>query len=499
MIDSVVRRQQKYQNGKTKADLKEIGQFFTSSAVADYMASLIESPLPSEVRLLDAGAGAGILTVSAVKRCLDLGVEAIHAVLYELDDKVIDLLRDNMLELSAHSKSLGGKFTFEIRNEDFVLSRPDRIDVPFHLSLINPPYFKYNSSTSPYAKATSDLFRGNPNIYASFMAVVTACLSPGGQMVAIVPRSFCNGLYFKGFRHFLHNYLSLDTIHIFRSRDNVFREAAVLQENIICSFRKCTQGFDISIRTSVGYEDLEKCQSNVYSASLLLDSANDNEFIRIPESQVDAAILHIVEDWPSSFESNGYFISTGPVVEHRTREFIVPPNTGNPSVPLLRMHNVKPFRTVWTGSNKKDARFLLSEGHEKHTTSNQPYVILKRFSSKDEKRRLVAGVHIPKTVDERLIALENHLNYIGKLNSQLDTTEAYGLAALLNSTLMDRYFRCISGNTQVNSTEIRALKLPSCEDISKLGAMIMDLGSVDQNQIDLLLDKVLQVEKSLSL
>lgn len=86
---------------------------------------------------------------------------------------------------------------------------------------------------------------------------------------------------------------------------------------------------------------------------------------------------------------------------------------------------------------------MLLYGHAKHTVRNSVYVILKRFSSKDEKRRLVAGVHSPERIAGQLISLENHLNYITR-KQKMGLAEAYGLAGLFNSTVIDKYFRCIS-------------------------------------------------------
>ena len=122
---------------------------------------------------------------------------------------------------------------------------------------------------------------------------------------------------------------------------------------------------------------------------------------------------------------------------------------------------------------------------------NGNFVLLKRFSSKDEKRRLVSGVHLGKAQDYDLIGFGNKTNYIGVTDGNLTKNEAYGLAAVFNSSFMDRYFRCISGNTQVNATEIRVMKFPSCEQVQEIGKQIQKFKTPDASEIDKVVNKVL--------
>jgi adenine-specific DNA-methyltransferase len=51
----------------------------------------------------------------------------------------------------------------------------------------------------------------------------------------------------------------------------------------------------------------------------------------------------------------------------------------------------------------------------------------------------------------------------------MEEDEAWGLSALLNSSLLDTYFRVSSGNTQVSATELRAIPLPPRATLLRIG------------------------------
>lgn len=496
-LEDIITLQSNFLASKSMNQRKSLGQFFTGSLVSEYMASLVSKPKSKSIRILDAGAGTGILTASAALRCLDLGCKAVHAVLYELDSEAVPNLEQTLKIVQNTFSQQRGTFTFEIRCEDFVLARPDKDKSVqgFDISVINPPYFKYRVKDSPYAKAAADLYHGDPNIYASFLAVVMASMNNGGQMVTITPRSFTNGLYFKGFRSYLLAQSALDLIHIFKHRDKVFKNAdsAVLQENIICRFVRGQSKESVIVRSSDCDASINHADEQQYPLELIIDPSNDQRIIRIPESAYEASILRQAETFPTTFEGAGYFISTGRVVEHRTRKYITEETSAPNTVPLYRPHNVTPLTTTWTGDHKKEASFMLNEGHEKHTMKNSTFVLLKRFSSKDEKRRLVSGVHLESEHECELIGFGNKTNYIGLSDGKLTVAEAYGLAAIFNSSFMDKYFRCISGNTQVNATEIRIMKFPTREQVKKIGKQAQKLKAIETSEIDLIVNPVLGV------
>ena len=97
------------------------------------------------------------------------------------------------------------------------------------------------------------------------------------------------------------------------------------------------------------------------------------------------------------------------------------------------------------------------------------YVLVKRFSSKEEPRRIVAALFDPKDVPCREVAFENHLDYLHEVGRPLPPDLARGLAAFFNSPRVDVFFRQFNGHTQVNATDLRGLRCPTREALVALG------------------------------
>lgn len=189
---------------------EELGQFLTSAPVADFMASMF-GPLPKTVRLLDAGAGAGSLTASFVSRCCKKrsGVRVIEATLYELDGEILDALTTRMRECERLCSKAGIRFEFTIHSSDFILEMSaclagdlfGALPPAFDAAIANPPYRKINTSSAE-RHALRSVGVEISNLYTGFIALIQRLLVPGGQLVGITPRSFCNGPYFRPFRGF---------------------------------------------------------------------------------------------------------------------------------------------------------------------------------------------------------------------------------------------------------------------------------------------------------
>jgi adenine-specific DNA-methyltransferase len=466
-LNFVMELQQRYENAVSGEHRRDRGQVFTPPEVARFMAGLFGT-VSREYVLLDPGAGVGMLTAAFCARSSQLrSPRAITAQVFENDSRLTPLLRENLDNCRRLMAIAGHAFDYVLHEEDFICAASSGLngkrlfeDAGFTLEvdgvIMNPPYFKVRED-SEHARLMERVVHGQPNIYAFFMALAARLLKPKGEMVAITPRSFCNGLYFRDFRHWFFERVSLDHIHIFQSRTETFKHSNVLQESIITKVhRPGIPGATISVSSSYGSDLSDHWQQSDVPAGDVIDNSSGDCVIRIPETDGDRQIMRLVESWP--------------LVLFRATEYLLPDATAKNAVPLLHPHNVKRFSTLWPlAKSGKHPAFKRCDGSMRHLVPAKNYVLVKRFSSKEEKRRLTASCLLKTDFTFPYLAIENHVNYVCHRERDLTEDEVYGVAALFNSSLVDRYFRTISGNTQVNATEIRAMYFPDLETIARIG------------------------------
>ena len=96
MLDCIIERTNRYIDSMPKKERKKYGQFFTSKETARFMSKLYSIPKnKSEVSILDAGAGSGILSCALIERLEQMDfVQKIELTCYENDDNILGLLRE---------------------------------------------------------------------------------------------------------------------------------------------------------------------------------------------------------------------------------------------------------------------------------------------------------------------------------------------------------------------------------------------------------------------
>lgn len=472
------------------------GQFFTPERAAALIADLPRLPETGRFRVLDPGAGSGSLAAALVARVLrERPALELEIVAVEIDPKVGRYLQATLTDLTETASAAGIKIATEIVIGDYIelltslMTKPAALENPFGLVIMNPPYRKLGLN-SAHRRALLHQGVECPNLYAAFLALGAADLNPGGQLVAITPRSFANGPYFGQFRRFLLDRLSLDRLHIFESRSTVFSDTGVLQENVV--FSGTHQGSNDKVILSVSRGHTDKSVERVVSYSEVVRPGDREHFIRILADDDDTVVAETMGALPTTLPDLNIQVSTGKVVDFRARENLRKfPEPG--SVPLIYPGNVRSGIIEWPREMCKDQAFTvrLEAEQKKFLLPAGFYVVVKRFSAKEERRRVVAAVWDSHR-NASAVAFENHLNIFHANGAGLDRDLAVGLSYWLNSSIVDNFFRTFSGHTQVNATDLRTLRFPPLGALKALGQE-QEMLLPKQDEIDRLIIDIISV------
>ena len=475
---------------KTAAARKSGGLYLTPVEVADFIAGQASTGA-SEMRILDPAAGSGTLLCALVERLAtaETPTRKVELTAYETDPDLQTALETVLDYLKSWAAEYQVEACIRIEKRDFVLAHAgnlrstehlfdQRPTESFDLVVANPPYFKI-SKDDPRAQAAMVVVHGQPNIYALFMAATATLLQKGGEFLFITPRSFASGPYFRLFREKFFTNIRPVGVHVFGSRREAFGRDEILQESIILKgvrddgWQHNCEGFELAVSGSAGIADLAHLTRRSLPLNDALDMSSNAKILRLPIQPDEDAALRLVDSWTGSLHQYEMNISTGPVVPFRATEFLDP--VGTPSedyAPLIWMNHVLAMQVTFPIETRKPQYIRRGASRKSLLLPNRNYVLLRRFSAKEETRRLVAAPWFKSTVPSSLIGIENHLNYIYSMRDEMNEDEVLGLAALLNTELLDTYFRVSSGNTQVSATELRAMPLPALEMIVSIGQRV---------------------------
>lgn len=478
---------------------KDLAQFLTSPHVADLMAGMFQCRA-RHIRLLDAGAGMGILSAAFVRRQLMRKTPPAHieVTAYELDKALIAGLEETFEECRTACADRGVGFSSTIRNADFLaegseMLRNDLFSLKpqtFDAAIVNPPYGKLSTASAGYRLLRS-VNAETTNLYTAFLNLIIGLLKSGGELVAITPRSFCNGPYFKPFRQNLLQQMSFREIHVFDSRTAAFKHDKVLQENIILHAMKGGKP-PRTIRVSQsGGAGGDAVRTRVLPANKVAAPDDPEAFIHIPTSDRHLAAREQVCRLDATLATLGLTVSTGRVVDFRAREHLreEPSDT---TAPLIYPCHFQGLFVKWPKVPAKKPNAIENNSHTASLlVPSGVYVLTKRFTSKEERRRVVACIYAPEHVAPGQVGFENHVNYVHAHGRGLDMVFAKGLWAFLNSSALDLYFRQFNGHTQVNATDLRHIRFPAADQLYRIGSRIGD-ETLQQEQIDKIVTEELE-------
>lgn len=442
MLEKIIEKTNQYIEAMPKKERKKYGQFFTSMETARYMADLFTIPEQKTITVLDAGAGSGILACAMVERLETVEeIKEICVTCYETDENVLPLLEENLLYVQNKSTK---KVDIKIVTENYITSQyldfnhmlgGDEEPQKYDLVIGNPPYMKI-SKAAPEATAMPSVCYGAPNMYFLFASMSLFNLKNNAEMVYIIPRSWTSGAYFKRFREYFLSEGKLVHIHLFGSRNKVFDKEEVLQETIIVKIRKTKiQPETVTITSTNTNKDFNQCTTLVVPYDIVV--SGDELYVYLVTNEEEVSVLKKLHQWNKTFPEIGLKMKTGLTVDFRNRDILR--NTEEEgAVPLFYSQHIK----------EGEVHFPIQKEHEYVVTDqkglmqdNHNYLFVKRFTAKEESRRLQCGVYLAKNFPQySKISTQNKINFIDGLLTNMSECLVYGLYVLFNSTIYDKYY-----------------------------------------------------------
>lgn len=484
----------------SKEHKKRLGQFFTPIVIAKFMSGLFDIDLyKTKIRILDPGCGTLTLTCVLVERLIiqNKNIKEIEIDAYDTDTSLSETITSIVFMLKEWALNQHVNVKVNYFDSDFLLINKSVLkentnSYKYDLIISNPPYFKIGKQ-DPRLECFDLKFQGQQNIYSLFLLGAANLLKKSGQLVFIVPRSFTSGLYFQSFRDSFLSKMMLNHFHLFYSRTDGFKKDQVQQENVIlkATLKGHNHNNSVIISSSNGANDLILNKEKEFSIEHLVKSIGKLRVIHLPENSYQEQAMIVFSNWTHTLSSFGMKVSTGPVVPFRCRSYLrhLKPAKSN-YVPMLWMHNCLKMELNWPSKKEnKEAWIVENVQSNSKTIKNQNYILLRRFSSKEDRSKLVATPHLEENFSHSRLGIENHLNYLYKPNGSLEKNEVFGLAVLYNSSLFDSFIRSLNGNTQVSATELNGFPLPSIDQIKKIGEKYMSLNGQGIQEIDSIVNK----------
>lgn len=496
LLDYAITSTNEYMENMPKSQRKKYGQFFTSKETAMFMAGLFDIPAnKDELHILDAGAGSGTLTLALVDRLQsEFGIKHVSLTCYETDSNIIGVLRNN-IEYACKNSKIG--IDYEVRTDNYILSQmleynemlgADPNPQKYDLIIGNPPYKKI-ARDALEAQAMPDICYGAPNLYFLFASMGMFNLTSDGEMVYIIPRSWTSGAYFKSFRQKLLNEGVLEHIHLFGSRDKVFDQESVLQETMIIKIRK-TQNRPETVTITTTQSNSDFSDITTFEAPYDVVVSGDDSYVFLVTNEQEVETLTQLNSWQDTLPSIGLKMKTGLTVDFRNRDALRDEKEEQ-AVPLFYSQHIQDGKVLFPIG--KEHEYIVTE-QTGLLQENVNYLFVKRFTAKEEHRRLQCGVYLAsKHPEYSQISTQNKINFIGGLR-ELSECIVYGLYVLFNSTLYDCYYRILNGSTQVNSTEVNAMPVPPLATIEAMGKELIRLHDTSEASCDNILRSFIYAE-----
>lgn len=408
-------------------------------------------------------------------------LEHIEKHLYGCDlDKTLCELSKHFLCMALHTEiqKTGYVPFFNVHSANSLTSLSARRGI-VDVVICNPPYRKMGADElEPLRNAYADIIEAQPNLYCLFIALCVRLLRVGGYAALVTPTSFLSGQYFGRLRKFLIRNTDVKHIGMVSDRQGVFID--VEQETALTVLRRRAEEDRIQMRARASVISSSGQYTNVGECTL----PNAGALWPVPRSVKDSDLLKTANLSPFRLSDYGYRVRIGSYVWNRDKR---PKFNSLQDAMKAGAHAAMPLlwsRDIVSGSvvGLEDAaiydgehRFIDLGDKRCAAVITSPCVVMQRVTSNNQPRRLVAAAVSPGVFNTYGgFVGENHVVILEAV-SEKPTLPPTELAKLLSTLAVDRYFRCISGATNVSVFELNQLALPDpqalLEALDKDGSM----------------------------
>lgn len=332
--------------------------------------------------------------------------------------------------------------------------------------LMNPPYGRAALDADGRRRWASSLY-GHANWYGVFLHAAVERVAPGGVVAAVLPASFLGGAYYQRLRRFLGERAPLTRLRLIDDRAGVFA-SGVLQETCLAVFHRGARTTRVACSTQVVNGRVRSVDLGSQALSI-----GDHELPwLLPRTRADVGLIEAASRMTRRLRDHGWKASTGPLVWNRHKQQISEAQR-NGAVPILWAADIA-AGIVRRSAARATQRWLTPRERDHFMVLTEPAVLVQRTTAPEQPRRLVAACLTAQSLKDDwggAVVVENHVNVLRPIDRSDVRLSAELLAALLNTSTLDRLYRCLTGTVAVSAYELEALPLPSDETLAALDGL----------------------------
>ena len=483
MLALAVRNTAKLVREKSKSENIRLGRLFTKKNTARLMAEMMRiDHSKAAYTVLDPGAGTGILSAAIIEHiCKNApNCRQIFLTCYENDPVFLPMLEDNLERIRKKCKHdfdvrlfttvYDENYIVDVKNH-YTVTFFDTVEDKFDIIISNPPTYMVEKGSAEALAAGCVSMVKIPAAYL-FAKVAAEHLEPSGQLIVALPTSAATASSLTAYRKEMAKELSLFRIHLFIGGGKNKKRAIPLKKNIVLAYERADSHADISISTSTDNGSAEK---TVFLPPLPYDFVVDKNdgSLTLPKSVEETKIVKYIGDFPETLTSLGLKMSTGLVIDSKCKKIIFDePELA--SIPIIRQNAIRDGMIKFPAPNVRGQYLMPLESALFQRNKNM--LVIKRIPAKSDARFLNCAVYFAgQRPSDRFISTHNKVIFIDTKdkNDEMCARLVFGIYALLNSTIYDRYISIVSKSKQVNSKEMKSLPLPPKNLIENMGMRLM--------------------------